>query len=299
MSKTSGTNAWNPELQFYNKVYRTHRPSSPILVVGLPKAGTSTLFSYFDCLGFYSQHWYCCGPQRYAQQENMPSYMADCMVSNLQDHLPILDGCGDYDVYTELNGPRRRAQADQDMVGADGSMGYRPRIFLPQHYHLKELHDYAPNATWILNLRPVPDWIRSVQQVPANMLAKQLLYEAREQEPHRWTTRPHPADGLLSITSEPYRPNADFLQDFWQAHVDRVLSFVQQHPTHSLVIVNITHPEAGRVLAQDLSQTGKVSFPILEKRMRQSKDHSANTTTTVLYSRAKACWGAYNVKQHG
>ena len=55
-TNTTGS-AWNPELQFSKKVYRSQRLASPIMVVGLPKAGTSTLFAYFDCLGFYSQHW--------------------------------------------------------------------------------------------------------------------------------------------------------------------------------------------------------------------------------------------------
>lgn len=32
----------------------------PIIVMGFPKAGTSSLFAFFQRQGFASQHWYCC-----------------------------------------------------------------------------------------------------------------------------------------------------------------------------------------------------------------------------------------------
>ncbi len=286
---------WNPELQFSKKIRRQYTIESPIIVVGLPKAGTSTLFAYFHCLGFYSQHWYCCGPQHHAQQEDMTAYISDCMISNLQDQIPILEGCGNYDVYTELNGPRRKTSMDSNFVAVDGTIGYRPRIFLPQHYNLEELHQYAPNATWIFNVRPVEDWIHSVRQVPANMLAKQLWYEAQEQNPDRWS---HSTSSNNDIWDRsPYRPNQVFLKEFWKEHLERVTSFVADHPSHTLVWVNITHPDAGMVLAHDLTLIGGISFPF-HQRLLHAKN-SSRSTEEALYSRARACWGAHNVKQYG
>ena len=304
---------WNSELVFRHKVWRRNATNhnrndndndndnddnkkNLIFVVGLPKAGTSSLFAYFHCLGFYSQHWFCCGSQHDAQQEG-DAYLSDCMVSNLQEGLPILDGCGDYDVYTEMNGPRKRTKADQDFVAADGVMGYRPRIFLPQHYHLEELHAYAPHATWILNVRPVDAWVESVSQVPAKMLTKQLLYEAQSHDPERWAE-----PNLWSL--QPYRPTRKFLEEFWEEHIQRVTDFVAAHPSHALIWVNITNPHAGMQLARDLKQVGNIRFP---KRLLQGRGRSkrGNTNTDsendnkVLYSRARACWGAHNVKQHG
>jgi hypothetical protein len=35
-------------------------------------------------------------------------------------------------------------------------------IYLPQHFALEALHAYAPNSTFILNLRPAADWVASV-----------------------------------------------------------------------------------------------------------------------------------------
>ena len=66
------------------------------------------------------------------------------MRSNQKRKRPILEGCGDYQVYAQM----------------DGEVGNR--IFLPQHFLLGALHEYAPNATLILNLRPAADWVHSV-----------------------------------------------------------------------------------------------------------------------------------------
>ena len=33
---------------------------TPIIVMGFPKAGTSSIFSFFQTQGLSSQHWYCC-----------------------------------------------------------------------------------------------------------------------------------------------------------------------------------------------------------------------------------------------
>jgi hypothetical protein len=34
---------------------------TPIIVMGFPKAGTSSIFAFFQRQGLLSQHWYCCG----------------------------------------------------------------------------------------------------------------------------------------------------------------------------------------------------------------------------------------------
>ena len=39
----------------------------PIMAVGFPKAGTSSIFSFFHCSGLRSMHWYCCGEQTHPQ----------------------------------------------------------------------------------------------------------------------------------------------------------------------------------------------------------------------------------------
>jgi hypothetical protein len=228
-----------------------------MLVVGLPKAGTSSLFEFFHCHGFHTQHWYCCGKQSRAQKGG-PNYMSDCMIDNLQNELPILDGCGDYDVYTELNGPRRTKLGNTLMID-------KSSIFLPQHYHLQELHDYSPASTWILNLRPVDEWIQSVvNTVNGNILMRQLVHEVLTHMPTTTTTTTHHPRGRNATRQ--------FLRDFWYRHVSLVQEFVKDHPSHQLVMVNITDPHAGTQLANALGWK-----------------------EVAAAHRAEACWGQHNV----
>jgi hypothetical protein len=192
----------------------------PILVMGFPKAGTSSVFTYFKQQGFRTQHWYCCRSQSHPQ-DGGPGLMAGCMLHNMEraatvrakamadaayasysasDHndshnsnatttttnddedqdsqspylrIPsIMDGCGNFDVYTELNGPRRQKKFGRlgfpktlGVLLDDGTYdrkGPASRIFFPQHFYIHQLHDHAPNATWILNIRDVDEWVHSV-----------------------------------------------------------------------------------------------------------------------------------------
>ena len=111
--------------------------------------------------------------------------MADCLLNNLKHNRSskILIGCGHFDVYSEINGPRKMAyqaassgsffrRNQQPMIGYaldDGSVDYNDtitgkRIFFPQHFRIREIHSSFPNATWILNWRDFDSWIESVMQ---------------------------------------------------------------------------------------------------------------------------------------
>eukprot|EP00980_Cylindrotheca_fusiformis_P028025 scaffold22577_cov122-Cylindrotheca_fusiformis.AAC.4 len=139
----------------------------PIINVGFPKAGTSSIFSFFQEQGFRSQHWYCCHAQTDPQRGG-PMLMADCIINNLKANMTshnhtMLQGCGDFDVYSEINGPR--CNDEERCLLENGTFDLEnpgPRIFLPQHFNLQQLHDSYPNSTWILNTRSVVDWIESV-----------------------------------------------------------------------------------------------------------------------------------------
>jgi hypothetical protein len=145
-------------------------------------------------------------------------------------------------------------------------------------YHLQELHNAEPDATWILNTRLVADWVESVSRVPAKMLTKQFFHEAQAQEPGRWAT---------TWGFQPYRPDRSFLQEFYEAHIRRIHDFVQVHPSHSLITVNISDPHAGEILGRALYQNG-IRFPVFDGR-----------DDTTFLSRSQACWAAHNVRQHG
>ena len=156
--------------------------------------------------------------------------MVDCMLYNLQHHLPIFDGCGDYDVYTEINGPRRKA-------GKIPWSHPRARIFLPQHYHLQEIHEQYPQATLILNTRPTHEWILSVCNW-GNLLARQFANEVHSVE-----------GGALPFSQQGCGAQMDlFLTKLFDDHSALVKAFVEQHPSHTLIEVDISKNETGRII---------------------------------------------------
>ena len=52
----------------------------PIIAVGFPKSGTSTIFSFFHCNGLKSQHWFCCEPQDHPAHTETQMLISNCML---------------------------------------------------------------------------------------------------------------------------------------------------------------------------------------------------------------------------
>jgi hypothetical protein len=189
------------------------------LVVGLPKSGTTSMYHLFSCSRYSTSHYCCCGSNRTEypcgglRGERMLSRRLE---ENIQAERPMFSEAGNYQVYTQLDGERM------------GDEGY----ILPQHYQLPQLHEAAPRATWILTLRPPDDWARSV-------LSWLDMAQRLQVEYGRHTKQAHPHDN-------PHR----FLVDFYQQHVDRIRRFVELHPSHQLIEVDITSPAIGSILAK-------------------------------------------------
>jgi hypothetical protein len=159
----------------------------------------------------------------------------------------MFDGCGHFDVYSEINGPRRVKQDPflDDRKGYlldDGSIdfdGPGKRIFFPQHFRIQELHDAYPNATWILNWRDFDSWIESV------------LKWGRDDRLHDQFMNEYYMQGVLSSLPENNTTaTKEIMKKIYYDHHELVREFVQQHPSHTLVEVNITHENAGTVLAE-------------------------------------------------
>jgi hypothetical protein len=176
----------------------------------------------------------------------------------------ILDGCGDYDIYTEMNGPKLPTRDSQTPPG----------IFLPQHYHLQELHEAEPTATWILNIRPVDEWIRSVLNVPAQKLLEQLKEEV---EMHNTMRNGTIAREQFNRPVAGTRRDQDiqFLKEFWEDHIDHVQAFIKEHPTHQLIEIDISSPAVGVDLAKSLWKNQSMSL-----------------------DKAKFCWKKYNMGEY-
>ena len=105
----------------------------PVLVVGMPKAGTTTINEYFKCGGAKVSHWRC--------YNNEESLCGALIRDNIKSNRPALENTGNYEVYAQLDGD----------------------AYYPQMVALDEINNAYPNATFILNLRNVTNWANSVK----------------------------------------------------------------------------------------------------------------------------------------
>jgi hypothetical protein len=222
----------------------------PIINVGFPKAGTTTIFKFFHCNGLKAQHWYCCENQTHPGATQQKKLMSRCILDNLVSNRSMFHECGDFDVYTEINGPRMFKDMDFRVLLDDGQLEskqrsrFRPRIILPQHHYLDEIHANFPNATFILNLRPVDAWVDSVLKWPTTL--KQEIPNEFYQQQFRRNFSQFPDH----IPKPRHTKNlGPLLHHIFEHHNDFVRDFVKRHPSHTLIEVDITNNTTGQILA--------------------------------------------------
>jgi hypothetical protein len=109
---------------------------SPILVMGMPKSGTTSINDFFQCNGLTASHQYCGGV----------GFCGLAIRDNLHRHLPPLHGFDErFDVFTQL---------DTNIPPS--------KCYYPQMQALEEIHQHYPNTTLILNTRNSTAWLHSV-----------------------------------------------------------------------------------------------------------------------------------------
>jgi hypothetical protein len=177
------------------------RGSAPkIFVVGLPKSGTSSVHYFLQCGGVVSSHHACDG-----------GHCGKCIRDNVLAQRDPLHECGSqYKAYTQM-----------DLTFNDGK-----NCFYPQISALAHLHEYYPDSVFILNLRPVDAWVKSVLRW--NDLA------ARLQRCFKWRG--------LNISRS--------LHDFYVEHTNFVADFAREHK-HRLMVLDITSKGAAFIMEQE------------------------------------------------
>jgi len=112
---------------------------SPVFLLSLPKSGTSSTQRYFTCgeRGFpAANHW--------AVFENGTKIrIGECMGRNVEAGRPLVQGCGDYLVWTDL--------------------GYISswQCFYPSVHGLNNIATHYPKATIMLVVRNAASWYKS------------------------------------------------------------------------------------------------------------------------------------------
>jgi hypothetical protein len=181
----------------------------PVFVVGFPKTGTTSIHNMFTCAGLKSSHYCCCGSSITHTDCKDGRSFSECIRHNKKGGLPVLQGCGDYDVYAQVDAELGRS------------------IHLPQHFDLDLIHSYAPHATFLLNLRPARDWMNSVTHWYG--LGGRFLT-------------------AFNVDVKRVNRN-QALEEIFLNHTEFIRDFVRLHPSHPLVEVDISSPTAGIVLS--------------------------------------------------
>jgi hypothetical protein len=227
-----------------------HALPKPYINVGFPKAGSTSLHGFFECGGINSGHFLCLSDDMTGKRRR--GSCGDCMDNAIRQGLPPLKTCGDYEAFTQLDvSPHPRENK---------------KCYWPQIEALEEIHNEAPNATFILNFRNIPNWVRSVQNWVK--LDKRLM--------------------ACNIIGSPALPSPEgsnnnndtslWLEDFFCSQVERVRDFVAKHPSHALIEVDIEDPSAGEFLSQ--------AFDIDASCWKQSNKNNkiyANTNSTTEF----------------
>ena len=235
---------------------------TPILVMGMPKVGTTSIASYFRCGNVRSSHFSCevnddddltrpwrnCllpkgagGGGTSRSDVGTGPLCAVCIERNIGRGRPPFEGCGSYDVFGEMDSaehPLPLLREDDDRDNDKGDNVVQPLCSFPQITHLDKIHESYPNATFILNTRPVDHWIKSISN---------------------WNPTPNRADkgylrrvlAMCDLGTD-LRPGVgetdEELTKFYLGHSERIRNFVRDHPSHALVEVDIEDFRAGEIM---------------------------------------------------
>ena len=185
--------------------------SPPVIVLSLPKSGTTSLANFFQCGGIRAAHTY--GRRRSAQGFREPFRIGACIKENYHANRPLLTDCKPdfYSVYSDIGAFDKNKTSE---------------CFYPSIQALDRLvHDY-PNGTFILSFRH-EGWYDSV--VNFNNLAK------------RWEKR---------CPLFPNTTNPNVWQAFYEQHRQRIRNVMARNPGLNYFEFNLTDPMAGHKLSQ-------------------------------------------------
>lgn len=185
----------------------------PILVVGMPKVGTTSITEFFECSGRYKvSHHQCRGRGGHGR----------CGVlirNNVLEGRPPLQGTGDFDVYAQMD------------AFALSRNYFDYSCYMPQVENLKELNAHYPNATIVLNTRNITNWVNSLHNYNGGNMLNHLIQ--------------------CNVTGLPngVGKNDSDLYAFFQNHLDSIRSFAKAHQSHKFIEFDIESHDAGKTLS--------------------------------------------------
>ena len=180
--------------------------SLPLINLGFPKMGTSSIHSFFGCAGLRSVHYRC----------NKDQSCAECVKESVSAGDPPLEKCGRSDVYSQLDGksdPLRSAFSHE---------------YFPQIEHLESLVRDYQNATFLLTFRSMSKWYHSITNWPPVKTPTKLDFRLR-------------FSNIKNFPSGRGRNQTEF-EEWFCDHVKRVREVV---PPERLVEIDIESKSTG------------------------------------------------------
>jgi hypothetical protein len=176
-----------------------------VINLGMPKMGSTSLYSYFKCGGYTSVHCVgCSGKDHYR-------FCSDCIEASIKDGLSPLSKCKQADSYAQIDkGPENLVQVN----------------------YLNEIVRGVPNATFILTFRNMTNWFISMTNWDNHGRYKKNMRERFERAK---------ITGLPAGVGR----NVSEFSDFYCEYVKRVRKEVAKYPGHELIEIDIEDAMVG------------------------------------------------------
>jgi len=232
----------------------------PVLNVGYPKVGSSTIKDFMACIGFKSNH----------------GQNGKKMFENLADGKRL---------YHPNSSSNKKAHA-YSQLDQNGGTGYYPQISL-----LDELHEVDPDSTFVFNFRPIKDWIRSItewfsmRRRMGSFLMPGLVLSPEQRKR---------AEGIArgKVNNSPQLPLLSEVQlaQWWCGHALHIREYVKEYPSHALVELDLYDTEGSTSVMYDLFQADTDAyFASLE-----GTNNDDGSERREDASDEKHCWGHSN-----
>ena len=239
----------------------------PLLNVGMPKSGSSTLLRFVrHDLKWKASHNVVekTASSTLQQQQQQPPPHRHAYVGKLMKQA-VDEGLSSP---FALLSPSYKAHTQMDYTIVSTSQNEHERThehehdtnFFPQISLLDEIHASEPNATFVLLFRPIDDWIRSVgswHRLPYRWMEgkeKKTTSNGSNSNTTRTSTTTHSGiatqipglilthDQRIRRTENPVEPVAateSQLRDWWCNHVRHIRRFADEYPSHTLIELDL------------------------------------------------------------
>ena len=273
-----------------NKAFEDPLVPLPILNVGMPKLGSTSLYYYFECKGLAATHWNL-GTEKF---EGL------CMRDAVKVGLPPLETCTSSDnsgntTQTQIHKQKQYTHAIMQMdvalplgsrygnlKAAFRSSVEKDDCFFPQLSLLEEFHAENPHATFVMTFRPMQDWVKSI--------VSWFSMLERLQQCHL-PNLPRGIPSLSEHKSETETQNylEATMTQFFCSHVLHVRNFVRDHPTHNLIELDLYDERTPYLLDGLFPSSLQLTSPS-DASTPTNNGTTANGTGAALES---SCWGQH------